>query len=206
MGLYLIDLWELSAAAEGLQQVIDLATNTSHHGWAEKAAICLALVHSYLGLMASAQSLANQADQILLDQPPTQPGRFAYFMQILGQTYVNLGNWQRGQELYQQAIAFAEASHYTQVKAKILNGLAEIARHHCQFAQAVEHHQQAIALLGQIGAKCDLAEAHFQLGLTWQQSNQPQASSQNFQAAIALFTAISAPKQVEKVLSHQNLV
>ncbi len=205
MGLYLIDLWELTTAAERLQQVIDLATNTSHHGWAEKAAICLALVHSYLGLTASAQSLADQADQILLEQPPAQPGRFAYFMQILAQTHVNLGNWQRGQELYQQAIAFAEASHYTQVKAKILNGLAEIDRHRCQFAQAVNYHQQAIALLEQIGAKCDLAEAHFQLGLTWQQCNQLQKSNENFQAAIALFTAISAPRQVEKVIGHQNL-
>ncbi|MBW4553819.1 MAG: tetratricopeptide repeat protein [Aphanocapsa sp. GSE-SYN-MK-11-07L] len=205
MGLYLIDLWELDLAAERFQQVIDQATDTSHHRWAEKAAICLGLVHSYLGLTASAQALAAQADQNLQQQitVTAQPGSFAYFIQILGQTHVNLGNLQRGQDLYQQAIAFAETSHYPQVKARILNGLAEIYRCRHQFSEAVDYHQQAIALLEQIGAKCDLAEAHFQLGLTWQQYNQPQTSQQHFQTAIALFTAISAPRQVAKVTSHQ---
>ncbi len=205
MGLYLIDLWELDLAAERLQQVVDQATQTSHQRWAEKAAICLGLVHSYLGLTTSAQALVNQADQNLQQQIPAQPGSFAYFIQILAQTHVNLGNLQRGQDLYQQAIAFAETSHYPQVKARILNGLAEIDRCRRQFAEAVNYHQQAIALLEQIGAKCDLAEAHFQLGLTWQQHNQPQASQQHFQTAIALFTAISAPRQVAKVTSHQTI-
>ncbi|MBD2726834.1 tetratricopeptide repeat protein [Nostoc sp. FACHB-892] len=200
IGLYKIDLGELETAAKLFQQVIYLAQNTEHHSWAEKASVCLALVYSYLGLRDASSALANVAYQNITNEKLVeQTGRFVYFMQILGQTYVNLGDFYRANQILHQALTFAEESHYMQVKAKTLNGLAEIHRQQADFALALTHHTEAIELLDIIGAKCDLAEAYFQLGLTYQKMAKPDESQMNFNRAIQLFTEIKAPKQVEKI-------
>ncbi|MBD2245670.1 tetratricopeptide repeat protein [Nostoc sp. FACHB-888] len=200
IGLYKIDLGELEAAAKLFQQVIYLAQNTEHHSWAEKASVCLALVYSYLGLRDASSALANVAYQNITNEKLVeQTGRFVYFMQILGQTYVNLGDFYKANQILHQALTFAEKSHYMQVKAKTLNGLAEIHRQQADFALAFTHHTEAIELLDTIGAKCDLAEAYFQLGLTYQKMAKPDESQMNFNRAIQLFTEIKAPKQVEKI-------
>ncbi|QMS88497.1 tetratricopeptide repeat protein [Nostoc edaphicum CCNP1411] len=202
IGLYKIDLWELEAAAKLFQQVIYLAQNTEHHRWAEKASVCLALVYSYLGLRDASYQLADVAYQnITNERLVEQTGRFVYFMQILGQTYVNLGDFSQANQIFHQALTFAEESHYMQVKAKTLNGLAEIHRQQTDFALALANHTEAIELLDKIGAKCDLAEAYFQLGLTNQKMAKSDESQINFNRAIQLFTEIKAPKQVEKIFN-----
>ncbi len=215
IGLYKIDLWELEAAAKLFQQVmweleaaaklfqqvIYLAQNTEHHRWAEKASVCLALVYSYLGLHDASYQLADVAYQNIKNEKLVEKtGRFVYFMQILGQTYVNLGEFYQANQILHQALTFAEESHYMQVKAKTLNGLAEIHRQQTDFTLALAHHIEAIELLDKIGAKCDLAEAYFQLGLTNQKIAKPDESQINLNRAIQLFTEIKAPKQVEKIL------
>ncbi|OUL34443.1 NB-ARC domain-containing protein [Nostoc sp. T09] len=200
IGLYKIDLWELEAAAKLFQQVIYLAQNTEHHRWAEKASVCLALVYSYLGLRDASYALADVAYRnMTTEKLVEQTGRFVYFMQILGQTYVNLGECDRANQIFQQALTIAEESHYTQVKAKTLNGLAEIHRQQVEFDLALANHTEAIELLDKISAKCDLAEAYFQLGLTYQQMAKPDESQINFNIAMQLFTEIEAPKQVAKI-------
>ncbi len=202
IGLYKIDLWELETAANLFQQVIYLAQNTEHHRWAEKASVFLALVYSYLGLRDASYQLADVAYQNITNEKLVeQTGRFVYFMQILGQTYVNLGEFSQANQIFHQALTFAEESHYMQVKAKILNGLAEIYRQQADFALAFANHTEAIELLDKIGAKCDLAEAYFQLGLTNKKMAKNDESQINFNRAIQLFTEIKAPKQVEKILN-----
>ncbi|WGV26355.1 tetratricopeptide repeat protein [Halotia branconii] len=203
IGLYKIDLWELKTSAKLFQQVIDLAQNTDHHRWAEKAFVCLALVNSYLGLHDSACSLADIAYCDMTNEQITeQTGRFAYFMQIVGQTYVNLGDFTKAHQIFDQALIFAEQSHYLQVKAKTLNGLAEIYRQQSQFELALNNHIEAIELLEKISAKCDLAEAYFQLGLTYQKMAKFDQCQIKFQQAIRLFTDMQAPQQVKKVCAY----
>ncbi len=202
IGLYKIDLWELETAANLFQQVIYLAQNTEHHRWAEKASVCLALVYSYLGLHDASYQLADVSYQNITNEKLVeQTGRFVYFMQILGQTYVNLGEFSQANQIFHQALTFAKESHYMQVKAKTLNGLAEIYRQQADFALAFANHTEAIELLDKIGAKCDLAEAYFQLGLTNQKMAKNDESQINLNRAIQLFTEIKAPKQVEKILN-----
>lgn len=199
IGLYKIDLWELADSAELFQQVIYLAQNTPHHRWAEKASVCLALVNSYLGDRAAAIALADVAYAAINTGQLAQTGRFAYFMQILGQTYVNLGQFEPATALFHQALTAAEESHYRQVQAKTLNGLAEINRQQANFDLACQHHEAAIDLLDQIGAQCDLAEAYWQSSLTDQHLGNCQTSQAKRDRAIQLFTEIGAPKQVAKL-------
>ena len=101
--------------------------------------------------------------------------------------------------MFRQAIAFAEESHYTQVKAKALSGMAELYREQGEFATALSHHSESIELLDKIGAKCDLAEAYYQLALTYQKMGQCDQSQEDFDKAIQIFNEMKAPNQVEKV-------
>ena len=199
IGLYKIDLWELEASAQLFEKVISLAQNTDHHRWAEKASICLALVNSYLGLKEAAYLLADVAHQTILNEKLIeQTGKLTYFIQILGQTYLNLGDI-KANEMFDMALSFAEKSHYTQVKGKTLNGLAQIHCLQSQFELALTYHNQAIELLDKIGAKCDLAIAYFQLGLTYRKMSQSEASQVALQRAIQLFSEMKAPKQIDRV-------
>jgi len=118
---------------------------------------------------------------------------------FMGLTYKNLGEFDKSFEMFRQAIAFAEKSHYTQVKAKALSGMAELYGEQSDFATALSHHSESIALLDKIGAKCDLAEAHYQRALTHQKMGDAEKSQTQFQEAIRLFTEMEAPRQVEKV-------
>jgi Tetratricopeptide repeat len=55
-------------------------------------------------------------------------------------------------------------------------------------------------------AKCDLAEAYFQLALTYQQISDKANSEEYFNKAIYLWSPeqIDAPKQIERVLKARN--
>lgn len=210
IGLYKIDLWELEAAANLFERVIYLAENTAHHSWAQKACICLALVNSYLQQHELqrheiALSLADEAYQnITTELNIKNNGRISYFLQILGQTYVNLKDFSKANEMFARALDFAQKSHYTQVEAKTLNGLAKIYCHQSKFELALTSHLKAIELLDNIDAKCDLAEVYFQLGLTYQRIENFIDSKINLDKAIKLFAEIEAPQQIKRVKRTQT--
>lgn len=200
LGLYHIDLWELSTAAELFQQVINLAHNTKHHPWAEKASLGLALVNSYQGKSISEPNVSRLYRLIIeLEDPTYNTGRFAYFMQLLGQIFYQQHQLEPAQNIWHRAIAFSQSSHYTQIKAKSLIGLGNIESDRDNFIQANIYHQQAVELLEKIAAKCDLAEAYFQWGITLQDHQQIAQSQKCFHQAIAIYQKIPAPKQLARV-------
>lgn len=199
LGLYHIDLWELSIAAALFQQAIDLAHNTKHHPWSEKASLGLALVNSYHTTTADPTASRLYRQIIELEDPTYNTGRFAYFIQMLGQIFCNQQQIEFARKMWQRAIAFSQSSHYTQIKANSFIGLGKIESLNNNFIQANIYHQQAVELLEKIAAKCDLAEAYFQWGITLQNHHQITKSEQCFQKAIAFYQKIPALKQVERV-------
>ncbi len=201
LGLYNIDLWELTTAADLFQQVIELAHNTKHHPWSEKASLGLALVNSSIKTSALPNATVSRIYRLIIDleDQAYNTGRFAYFMQILGQIFFNHQQIEPARKIWNRAIAFSQSSHYTQIKAKSLIGLGNIARFENNFKQANQDHQQAVALLEKIAAKCDLAEAYFQWGITLQVNDQLIQSKEYFEEAISIYQKIPAPKQVARV-------
>ena len=142
--------------------------------------------------------------------------RKIYALLKLGLIYKNLGNIKKSLKIYNAAIKISQAessygwiesaqelnynSHYNPLVAKVLTGLAELNRIQDNFPEALAKHSQSIEIFHKIsGNRCDLAEAHFQLGLTYQKMGDFQNSQTNFEQAIILFTAAAAPRQVEKV-------
>lgn len=187
LGLYNIDLWELDSAADLFQQVIDLAYNTKHHGWAEKASLGLALVNSY----STTDTIDPAVDRLYraiveVEDKAYNTGRFAYFIQILGQILFNHRQLEPARIIWQRAIAFSQSSHYLQIKAKSLIGLGKIERQAAKFDLAIDYHQQAVFLLEKIAAKYDLAEAYLQQGLTLQAVGRIVESKSCFARAIAV--------------------
>ena len=225
LGLYHLDLWELSEAAQFFQSVITAAQRTAHQSWADKAALCLALVASYgiscqtidqllidQSLYGSiqptitlAKNLADEAYQTIANvSRPEQTGRFAFFIQLLAQTYTNLDHLDRASELCKRAIAFSEESHYVQVKAKALVGLGKISQKKGDSRKAIEQIDQALTLLDELGARGDLAEAHYQLGLVYQYQGKSAIAQTYFEKALQYFTNIQAPRQIAKVQRAQK--
>ena len=202
-GLCKIDLWELEEAVKLFKNIEFICNNhnDSEHGLyenEEEYLYCLAFLNSCLGLKEIALSYAQQGEVVIhkIDNSYWSQG---YSLLFLGLTYKNLGELDKSFEMFRQAIAFAEKTHYTQVKAKALSGLAELYREQGEFATALSHHSESIELLDKIGAKCDLAEAHYQLALTYQKMSNAEKSQTAFQEAIRLFNEMEAPNQVEKV-------
>ncbi len=206
MGLYRMDLWELSEAAEQFEQVIALAAGSDHQAWADKATVGLALARAYLGQTAVAHELALEVYPRFATGINDRHGRHAYFLQLLGQAFDSLGVFDKARSLYAQAINFAEAGHYVQVQAKALTGLAVLERHRVNYGEAVRLHCEAVTLCEKIGAKCDLAEAYFQMGLSRRLANEAEtAVAECFDWAIALFADIRAPQQVARVAAAQKI-
>lgn len=142
--------------------------------------------------------------------------RKIYALLKLGLIYKNLGNIKKSLKIYNAAIKFSQAessygwiesaqefnynSHYNPLVAKVLTGLAELDRIQDNFEEALAKHSESIEIFHKIsGNRCDLAEAYFQLGLTYQKMGDFKNSQIDFEQAIILFTAAAAPRQVEKV-------
>jgi tetratricopeptide (TPR) repeat protein len=199
IGLYCLDLWELERAAQCFEQVIQQVYGTAHERWAEKASVCLALAQSHLGQSNAAHQKADAIYHTLFfERPLENRGSAAYFIQLLGQTYVNLGQFDLAKTLFDKALSFSQSSHYTQVQGKTLTGLAMMQRQQGDLGAAIAALHQAIQRLENLGAKCDLAEAYYQLGVTYQAAGNPE-SEVALREAIALFESIHAPRQVAKV-------
>ena len=203
IGLYKIDLGEFFEAAHLFEQVITISNNSKHHSWSEKATICLALVNSYLGKLSFARQAADIFYQLIIEEENNKynTGRFAYFIQILGQTYLNLGVIDRAKKMFKIAVAFSQSGHYTQIKAKCLFGIAAIYRQEKKFSTAYTYHQQAVELLDKIGAVCDLAEANWQFYLTLKQ-NQDSQSQKYLNKAITLFKQIEAHQKIKLIINY----
>lgn len=198
LGLYAMDLWELEQAETSFHTVMTLGQNTAHQAWADKAAVALALTYACQGQAEPAHRLASDCLRTFTHENHT-PGRLAYFIQLLGQTYGQLGHTDQAEALYQQALTFAETGHYLQVKAKALSGLATIARCRQQLDVALDYHTQAIDLFDSIGAKCDLANAYVELGHSHRSLNHIETAHQHWQQALGLYADIHAQKQVDRV-------
>jgi tetratricopeptide (TPR) repeat protein len=203
IGVAKLDLWELTEARDAFSEAISLAESYKSYQYLIEGYFCLALVKSYLGFKEEAYNLVEKACSQMgstkFDVSIWSRWTQGYYLLFLGKTQKNLGEIEKSLEMYHRAITYAKKSYYSQVRAKAIDGLAEIAREQGDFGTALSHHSEAIQILDKIGAKCDLAEACYQLGLTHQKMGDTQKSRENFDKAIQLFSEMKAPKQVEKV-------
>lgn len=199
IGLCKIDLGELEEAFQIFSTVNVRATRSADlHPFAVGAWFCLALLHAYRGERETASRLMQQVSQQFTEISFSAWSR-CYSLLFLGQTASYLEEFDSARRFYDLAQLFAERSQYLQVKAKALTGLAILCRQQTDCQGALTHLMAAKALLDQLEARSDLAEVHYQLGLTYDKLNDLAASHSHLQTAIELFQQIQAPRQVERV-------
>lgn len=203
IGLYYIDLWELERGIEAFTRVIEIAAGTSHDRWSKKATVGLAFVYSCLGQPETAQVHINRIETaIQADTRGDYAGRFAYFLQLLGKTHTNLGNLNKARQYYQQAIDFSRSSHFLQIEARAIAGVARLERCQEKYDRAREYHQKPIAIFQKIGAICDLADAYYEYGSSARAAGNFSQAQQHWQQSLQLYRQIDAPRQIEKIRSR----
>jgi tetratricopeptide (TPR) repeat protein len=201
IGICQLELWELDKARAVFEE---LHTHKREQLIREKIEdlynpsvdVFSAFVYSCLGMPEQSYHHVLTFEQAMKQQPLLGTG---HRLLLLGLTYKNLGERPKAFDRLQRAIDYGIEHHYPQVRANALSGLAELHRQRQDFETALQHHQDAIAILEKIGTCCNLAEAYFQFGLTHQIMHNPTQGQLCFERAILLFNQMTAPKQIEKV-------
>ncbi|GAB1541654.1 NB-ARC domain-containing protein [Scytonema sp. NUACC21] len=199
-GLCKMELWEIEEAKFFFNNVCNLARKNQYFdNYIVYSQCCLAFLYSYLGLNEEALRMAEKAyGEISLSNTVTLWG-IGHNLVNLAITYINLGEFDKALEICQKILINCQDNKFPQVEAKAISCLAEIYREKEEFPTAIIKYTEAIEKLYQIGAKSDLAEAHYQLALTYLKMGEFAKSEENFAHAIALFTEMQAPRQVAKV-------
>lgn len=198
IGICKLDLLEIADAGQSLNTAIILCQNNVLERYLINCYFGLAFLNSCLGNKEKAYYFARKTQDMIMVEKINSWVK-GYSLLFLGLTYKNLHEKEKAFEMYSRAIFYAKESNYTQVRAKALTGLAELYQIKGAFEKALSNHSESIELREQIGAKCDLAEAYYQLGLTYQKMGKTENSNTSFDEAIRLFNEMEAPKQVEKV-------
>jgi tetratricopeptide (TPR) repeat protein len=194
-----LDLLEFERAKEIFERVITVSRDTRQLNYEIEALFCLSFIYSSTNPEKTQELVDSAYIQIQNNSLLLSEWCIGYRFLFLGLTYKNIGKFQQSFEMYNEAISFSKESNYIQVNAKALTGLAELYRKEENLNQALSKHLEAIDILSKLQAKCDLAEAHYQLGLTYKEMAEIEKSGDNFREAIRLFDEIDASKQVERV-------
>jgi tetratricopeptide (TPR) repeat protein len=158
---------------------------------------CTEWITSQVCLSFLSGSLQNLDDKKIVDN--SKRWHSALRLLFSGLTYKKIGKNEKAYEYYRKCISYADDYKFKQIKGKALISQAEIERLRDNHNNALEKLNESIELLKRIEAKCDLAEAYFQLGLTYQKIRQYDEAEKHKVKALELFTQMEAPKQIERV-------
>lgn len=199
IGICKIDLGEFEEAAVFFQEAISFSKFINSNKellLVNNAFFCLAFLYSALGFHQQASIFA---EKVISSESKESEWSRGYKYIFLGLAYKNMMQIENSFEAYRKALSYAEESHYTQAKAKVLFCLGELYREQKDFENALLYIKKSIEILNKISAKCDLAEACFQLGLTYQAIGEVTQSWEYRDKAIQIFIEMDAPRQVERV-------
>lgn len=191
LGLCYRDLWQLETAIAYFHQVAELTEATQTLDYAIYAKCCLAYLYSCQKDFTTARHYINRISALALQQQLTSWGTGCSLL-YLAHTYRNLGDLEGAIEQYQDTLHFAKANQFTQIEAKAYHGFGQVARLQQHYNVAFEHHNRAIELFQQIGAKCDLAEAYTHRAASYRAIGDIAASHADIQQARQLFKQIGA--------------
>ncbi|NMG60776.1 ATP-binding protein, partial [Geitlerinema sp. P-1104] len=123
----------------------------------------------------------------------------SYGLVFMGYTYLNINMESYSWRYFHEVIEGCKNHRESQIKAKALTGIGQIYCLQNNIASGLKFHNQSVQMLQKIDAKCDLAEAYYQLALTYQAMDDRPNSQLYFQKALTLWERIDAPKQIERV-------
>ena len=197
-GIYFIDLWELDEAKKYFHFVIN--NSDRKYRIVAKSEACLAYINSCTGLACEAKVLLDRVEeQIEIEREQGTLGNIIYFLIFTALTYKNLDEFETSMRLYEKIISYLRGTSYQHTMAKALYGVGEVHRITGELDLALQKCVKAVEILRYLDAKVDLAEALFQLGLTYKAMKKFEDCKKHLKEAVRLFSDIEAPKQVERV-------
>jgi len=186
-------VWEIEEAIEEFNKVprMEEYRENNFTEW-ETSQICLNFLSRF-----------SQGDRILEHDIIDNDKRWHTALRLLirGFTYKKSREFEKAKEYYNECIKWSDKYKFKQIKGKTLTALAELERSEAQdnCEIAISRLYEAIELLKRIGAKCDLAEAYFQLGITYQVMRENDQAEEYKAKALELFAQMEVPKQIERV-------
>ncbi|NBC09022.1 MAG: CHAT domain-containing protein [Bacteroidetes bacterium] len=161
----------------------------------------LAAVHGRLKDYAKAALYQNRALDIWSRVlPPTYPP--------LGNAYMNLGNIEQktggdagqAEAYYNQALSIFRANSAQPGIAQVYNNLGDLALREGQYQEALNWHQQALAIRQGISAGAGepyVADSHFNLGEVYRALKNYPAMEGHYEQAIEIWGAFPGPRRVD---------
>ncbi len=199
-----MDMLDFEEAIKFLKktQSIGIQYNRTHR-YSFEISFCIAFCYSSLGMNELAKKMLVEKE--IYSDYIYSMWSYIYDLVLTGKVMQNLQDFAGALKKYKKAIQVADKVKYPQVKGKALTGIGEIDFMKNDLEASLKNHQDAIQILEEIGAKCDLAEAYYQLALTYQAMNDRPNSQVYFQKALTLWEKIEAPKQIERVRQSMEL-
>jgi tetratricopeptide (TPR) repeat protein len=199
LGLCYRDRWELTTALEHFKEVRQIAESEKLDDRISEYVIyanCnLAYIYACQNNRSQAALHIRKVPHLAFQYQLTSWGR-ACTLIYLASTYLKIGDVESGIDLYQESLGFAEKEGFTHIIAQANHGLAQVNRVRERYDKAIEQHTIAIEGLQQITAKCDLAKAYVQRGITYRELKKTADSEADFAAAEILWQTIGAPKRL----------
>ncbi|MEG4322226.1 MULTISPECIES: tetratricopeptide repeat protein [unclassified Microcoleus] len=194
---------EYKIAIDYLQKALKVADSGGKQYIREKADALAYLAEWYLATDNITKAIDLTKDAIdFFDQIKDHISE-VFAQCILCQSYLKTGNFVLAQQAIDNVDNLSRLVHlssHNYVKTTLIRTKALFYfQAKMDTKKAIDLYQEAIEISRQIGAKCDLAEAYYQLALTYQKMGVIDQSQENFDKAIQLFEEMEAPKQVEKV-------
>lgn len=171
-------------------------------GYFVRALTHLASIDASLGHLESATRLVTQLESLKHIQLGVRSTGYRFYH--LGKVFEYLNDFQKSLDYYQKAQDYCQKIKFLQGEGITLTGMARLYCIQNDYEAAFSYHTQAIAILEKLGAKCDLAEAYYQLGLTYQETGELAQSQDYFNRAIELWEKINAPKLIARVRGAIN--
>ena len=122
-----------------------------------------------------------------------------WYLLYIGHSYKNVKYFDDAFKFYYRAIDYAIESGFYNVEGISLCGIGECNRLIRDYQESLTNIHKSINRLTKIGAKCDLAEAYLQLGLTYQAMGEHDQAKEYKAKALELFAQMEALKQIERV-------
>jgi len=204
IGLYSIDVFDFKIAAKSFENVIDNIYKTNKlHRYILTSLTALALITAYLKLDRY-QEIALRYIERYYEQVEQGAEMFpfieGYSLLFIGGAYKYMEDLENSFKAYDKAKTSSIKTGFHQVKAKALLGLGELYRLNKNIEKSLCECHESSQILIKIGAKSDLAEAYFQLGLTYQAMADHDQAKTYKAKALDLFKQMEAPKQIERVI------
>jgi tetratricopeptide (TPR) repeat protein len=181
--------WDTALVAG--QRALTLATGLQHTYWISAS---LGYAHLEQGEVDKAIALLEQAVQHYTETRST----WGWFAAWLGEAYAVAGRIDEARALVREGLARTREAEYWIGIGIAQRALGRVERGSGALSEAARHLQEALQTFAEHGYRPEQARTHLDLATVAHAQGSAAAAATHLRAAYALFTALRAPKYVER--------